>query len=143
MDNPGWHARRRAAHENVNANHQRLSPPRTEIHPFQDSYLYGPAHRGPDGRYQPAEEELAPMQDNFIGGFHRSSRRSDAPGHAPPQAPAVGAEHVSSLSQDELLTLNLMNLTATERSQALRSRIARMRPELQFMVGPLLRYDTV
>jgi hypothetical protein len=32
-------------------------------------------------------------------------------------------------------------MTAVERSQVLR--VARMNPHLQFMVGPLLRYDTI
>lgn len=38
-------------------------------------------------------------------------------------------------------TYQLAHLSAVERSQNLR--VARMNPHLQFMAGPLLRYDTV
>ncbi|TDL27575.1 hypothetical protein BD410DRAFT_812553 [Rickenella mellea] len=118
MDNPGWHAIRRAQREST-----------------QD-----PPIRGPDGHFK-AVEQLSPMNEGFT--YPPSiPRKNDAhtpdaghqynnswsPEDAPRVIPGPGRSHIS-------------RMTAVERSQNLR--IARTTPHLQFMVGPLLRYDTV
>ncbi|KAJ6630651.1 hypothetical protein B0H10DRAFT_1982192 [Mycena sp. CBHHK59/15] len=120
MDNPGWHANRRAQRE---------------------SEYYVP-HRGQDGSFLPVEG-IAPMDENFIGGFHPYTRPSTP---APPLPPKdaiysqpgyqFGRQTTSSNTSSHLTAMS-----AVERSHALR--IPRMHPHLQFMVGPLLRYDTI
>ncbi|KAG6831194.1 hypothetical protein H0H92_012334 [Tricholoma furcatifolium] len=49
--------------------------------------------------------------------------------------------HYQPATQSSITTAELTRLSAVERSETLR--VARMTPHLQFMVGPLLRYDTV
>ncbi|KAI0060801.1 hypothetical protein BV25DRAFT_1917361 [Artomyces pyxidatus] len=143
MDNAGWHALRRDARERENGG-------------------YPPA-RGPDGRYQPVEQIL-PMDENFIGGFNVSAPPSPIPPPLPPKddigAPPLLPQHdhqfqdgyrfsppspvVQGSRQPSLASYDASQLThmsAVERSQNLR--MARMNPYLQFMCGPLLRYDTV
>lgn len=145
MDNAGWHARHRAKKEE-----ERYS------HPV----------RGPDGRYQPFEQVVTPMPDGFVGGFvpPSPSINSSAPGSAlptpPPKddayrptwptasTPSVGPQWSQATHEDPVApehyayaTQQLAHMTAVERSRNLR--VARMDPILQFMAGPLLRYDTV
>ncbi|KAA1471319.1 hypothetical protein DENSPDRAFT_837285 [Dentipellis sp. KUC8613] len=145
MDNAGWHAHRRDA-DSADAR-------------------YPPA-RGPDGRYQPVEQVL-PLEENFVGGF-----RPVAPSPGPPPLPEkddMGIPHSlrphgkripsgysyqtqspvrdnegsqpSAASVASYSTSQLAQMSAVERSQNLK--VARMNPPLQFMCGPLLRYDTV
>ncbi|KAL0947072.1 hypothetical protein HGRIS_013213 [Hohenbuehelia grisea] len=117
MDDPGWHARRRA-----------------------DKDYYSRA----DGRVAPGEQ-LAPMDERFIGGFHSGVPPSPAPPAVPPKDygfPRHGQQiSEPSFPTAEISPRKLATMTAVERSQILR--VARMEPHLQFMVGPLLRYDTV
>ncbi|KAI0253869.1 hypothetical protein BJV78DRAFT_1189908 [Lactifluus subvellereus] len=147
MDNPGWHARRRAEQER------------------EDSL----PSRGPDGQFRPFQQVL-PMEEAFIGGWNVSAA---APSSVPPTPPPKdgvymgfpsstlppvsshllqtgypfvnvpstripssphGLRHSSNNSQ-------LSRLTAVERSKSLKKRW--MNPYLQFMCGPLLRYDTM
>ncbi|GLB35393.1 hypothetical protein LshimejAT787_0209580 [Lyophyllum shimeji] len=143
MDVPGWHAQRRARRED-----ELLSIIR------------------PESRHA---EDISPMHENFIGGFHvgqpqRSRPPSPLPPPPPPkdhiqpgyhpQQPSYHAPQPNYISQSAgyqytiphptqpTITSNqLTHLSAVERSQTLR--VARMHPHLQFMVGPLLRYDTV
>lgn len=107
------------------------------------------------------------MQEDFIGGFHPGS------GPAPPPPPPKDYHHIRlpripnifTGSQDRLQDgadgvingwiptypptpkqstvspTELTHMSAVERSQTLK--VARMNPHLQFMCGPLLRYDTV
>ncbi|KII89007.1 hypothetical protein PLICRDRAFT_53502 [Plicaturopsis crispa FD-325 SS-3] len=146
MDNPGWHALHRADRDSL-----RSAP-----------------QRGPDGHYQPVEQVM-PMQEQFIGGFSpvqvpgspgpppippkdhhmhmHNFRQRGYPG-SPPGPPAPpdysGGDHRSTASSrvsGQSRVSELAGLSAVERSKA--SRVARMEPPLQFMVGPLLRYDTV
>ncbi|KAJ7285690.1 hypothetical protein C8J57DRAFT_1285547 [Mycena rebaudengoi] len=131
MDNAGWHARRRADRE---------------------SEHYGSSmHRGADGSYIPVEGlGLLPMNENFIGGFHPfPPSRPSTPG-APPLPPKDKiytqpgyqfGRSTQSSTQSSFASSNLMTMSAIERSHALR--IPRMEPNLQFMVGPLLRFDTI
>ncbi|KAI9456269.1 hypothetical protein BJY52DRAFT_1204831 [Lactarius psammicola] len=138
MDDPGWHARRRAAHAN------------------EDDY---PAFRGPDGRFRPVEQVL-PLEEGFIGGMERfrttitrtitfpigKRRKRWRPHlvqsgypfvHAPSPIPPPTAQGLHPSFNDS----QRPQLSAIERSQTLKMR--RMNPYLQFMCGPLLRYDTV
>ncbi|TFK88792.1 hypothetical protein K466DRAFT_575189 [Polyporus arcularius HHB13444] len=138
MDNPGWHAYHRA-----NKDEARWSAP----------------HRGPDGRFQPVEE-VGPMAEPFVGGFLPPPSPNPSLGpQVPPKDPSYFRTdgHVpSSTSWQEVSrtesTLSgsggasstysmFANMSAVERSKHLR--VARMSPYLQFMAGPLLRYDTV
>ncbi|KAH9923948.1 uncharacterized protein BXZ73DRAFT_50764 [Epithele typhae] len=131
MDNPGWHAFQRAKDEN------RWSTP----------------VRGPDGRFQPVEE-VGPMAEPFVGGFLPPP--SPAPslgfGHAPPPLPPKDQNWArtdaripssaswSERSRSESTYSSFASMSAVERSKHLR--VARMSPFLQYMAGPLLRYDT-
>ncbi|OBZ75883.1 hypothetical protein A0H81_04778 [Grifola frondosa] len=111
MDNPGWHAGRQAR---------------------KDDARWSTPHRGPDGKFQ-AVEQIGPMAEPFVGGFN-----------LPPPHPSAGLDGRISVSTTASRTdtmSQLSNMSAIERSQALR--VARMDPHLQFMAGPLLRYDTV
>lgn len=105
--------------------------------------------RGPDGHFQPTEQ-VQPMNENFIGGFtpqpspvptgrfpHHQGYpfpQPDVNGNGPPP-PVPPKQSRTSLQSD------LTHMTAAERSQHLK--VAKMNPNLQFMCGPLLRYDTV
>ncbi|KAI0691176.1 hypothetical protein BC835DRAFT_1407314 [Cytidiella melzeri] len=143
MDNAGWHAIHRARKEEE----ARWSYPQ----------------RGPDGRYQPVEE-VGPLAEPFVGGFslppgpHPPSTLNGALPTPPPKddryQPAWPMPRTPSTAhsphpdyeeafQHQYLyaTQQLAGMTAVERSNSLR--MARMDPVLQFMAGPLLRYDTV
>lgn len=105
-------------------------------------------------------EGIAPIDEQFIGGFNPLLRPS-TPG-APPLPPkdAIYRQpgyQFGQTTKSSITSSHLTTLSAVERSQALR--IPRMDPHLQvclvflmlvhklrsfkFMVGPLLRYDTV
>ncbi|KAF8232307.1 hypothetical protein L208DRAFT_1272706 [Tricholoma matsutake] len=77
-------------------------------------------------------EDLSPMPGNFVGGFR-------APTPTPPIPPPKDPLYTQ--GQSSVTSTQLTHMTAVERSQMLR--VARLDPHLQFMVGPLLRYDTV
>ena len=124
-----------------------------------------PPSRGPDGQFRPFQQVL-PMEEAFIGGWNASAP-SSAPPTPPPKdgsymgPPSSALPHVSShLLQTGYPFVNvpstripssplrhssnnsqLSYLSAVERSQTLKKR--RMNPYLQFMCGPLLRYDTM
>ncbi|KZV71815.1 hypothetical protein PENSPDRAFT_650377 [Peniophora sp. CONT] len=129
MDNPGWHASRRAAQEQ------------------RDSHRY----RGPDGRFTPVEQ-VFPMQDGFVGGFNPYSHNTNGPPTPGLPQPGGGDFKLRMPSATEPMNHHSRNgsrstmdssrhLSAVERSNQLR--MARMQPHLQMMCGPLLRYDTV
>ncbi|KAI0071818.1 hypothetical protein K474DRAFT_1712149 [Panus rudis PR-1116 ss-1] len=138
MDSTGWHARYRAQ---------------------KSDSLWSQPHRGPDGRFTPVEPEVAPLDQGFIGGFappspgppplppkddgsyYGANGYHNAPGHAPNYSQASLADTINSRNSVLYATRHLARLSAVERSQNLR--IQRMNPHLQFMAGPLLRYDTV
>ncbi|KAJ6455731.1 hypothetical protein C8R45DRAFT_1187359 [Mycena sanguinolenta] len=119
MDNPGWSAGRRAQRE---------------------SEYYVP-HRGADGNFLPVEV-ATPIDENFIGGFHPHLRPA-TPGPPPPPKDVIYSQgyQFGQTTKSSINSSHLTTMSAVERSQALR--IPRMEPHLQFMVGPLLRYDTV
>lgn len=152
MDNPGWSAQRRAQKASsslLGGSPQSLIP----LANPQESARYDQPRRGTDGRYEPVEE-IAPMNDNFVGGFD-----SRLPPPTPPpkdyvhqymQAQTNGKNQQGyqrpvpsqiSTKTSASTTSGYTQMSAIERSQAFR--VARMNPNLQFMVGPLLRYDTV
>ncbi|KAF8162955.1 hypothetical protein B0H34DRAFT_301294 [Crassisporium funariophilum] len=126
MDNPGWHAQRRAQKE-------------------QDAY--NREYRGSTGHHFAPVEDVGPMDESFIGGFRHHNPPSPRPPALPPKdypynPPAYGrAPGHPPPSQSIVSTSQLTHMSAVERSQTLR--VARMDPHLQFMCGPLLRYDTV
>ncbi|KAJ3985530.1 hypothetical protein F5890DRAFT_1572885 [Lentinula detonsa] len=121
MDNAGWHAHRRAHKE--------------------DDYFNSP-RRGADGRFTPVEQQVRPIDEQFIGGF------LPPPSPVPPPLPVKDeiytdpSFHLPSgvSSQKSISSSQLSRLSAVERSKTLR--VARMDPHLMFMVGPLLKYDT-
>ncbi|TFY69275.1 hypothetical protein EVG20_g3222 [Dentipellis fragilis] len=167
MDNAGWHAHRRDADSvsfACNLSRPRTCPCSPDASKQADA-RYPPA-RGPDGRYQPVEQ-VFPLEENFVGGF-----RPVAPSPGPPPVPEkddMGIPHSlrpqgkripsgysyqtqspvrdnegrqpSAASVASYSTSQLAQMSAVERSQNLK--VARMNPPLQFMCGPLLRYDTV
>ncbi|KAJ3802934.1 hypothetical protein GGU11DRAFT_813184 [Lentinula aff. detonsa] len=121
MDNAGWHAHRRAHKE--------------------DDYFNSP-RRGANGRFTPVEQQVRPIDEQFIGGF------LPPPSPVPPPLPVKDeiytdpSFHLPSgvSSQKSISSSQLSRLSAVERSKTLR--VARMDPHLMFMVGPLLKYDT-
>lgn len=87
------------------------------------------------------------MNDGFVGGF-RPDPNTLTPPPIPPPKDYVARDMPSNengqtrlASQPRLSTSTMTHRSAVERSHMLR--VARMEPHLQFMVGPLLRYDTV
>lgn len=98
------------------------------------------------------------MSEPFVGGFNLPPP-SPAPsfGGPPPPLPpkdATWSTHNARIPSDASWSdgasrtasvksshSKFVNMNAVERSKHLR--VARMNPYLQFMVGPLLRYDTV
>jgi hypothetical protein len=107
------------------------------------------------------------MQEDFIGGFHPGVS-ANAPPPLPPKdrhtlrLPSFGALNASAERVSRTPTVDggapwasshpasptpassapdLTGMTAVERSRLLKT--ARMNPHLQFMCGPLLRYDTL
>ncbi|KAJ8597901.1 hypothetical protein M405DRAFT_1808 [Rhizopogon salebrosus TDB-379] len=139
MDTVGWHAQRRA---------------RKEERRFSSEAL-----KGPNGRYLPVEEiDPLPEGSTLASGFHVPPPPL-TPGSPPPVPPKANAELPAYFSQSNAnitstpashsmkpsvsgrSSVSLAQMTAVDRSRA--QRLAKMEPHLQFMVGPLLRYDTV
>lgn len=171
MDNAGWQARRRAAHEVSVA--QAFAPiPHASVFVFVQTTT-PPATRGPDGYFRPVTQ-VEPMEDTFIGGWtmpvpvprHASPRPTQQPyanGDGSAQMPSpqlsthlqqTGYPFVRPPSGSVSPALQggvrpsmdenpLARLSPVERSQTLNLRKRIMQPYLQFMCGPLLRYDTV
>jgi hypothetical protein len=166
MDNAGWHARRRAAQSEVSV-HTHAAFYSSNV--VQEDVF--PPARGPDGRFRPVEQVL-PLDESFIGGWNVSAPPSPGPSPYPPgYAPNVGGPSAGTpppfSPSPHLLQSGYpfvhpsspygppvahsphpsfdgsqpSHLSAIERSQSLKTR--KMNPYLQFMCGPLLRYDTV
>lgn len=121
----------------------------------QDEYYYQrQGQRGPDGRFVPVEE-VAPLPDgSFVGALpsHMPGIPPPLPPRSPyssppqfPQPPSdTKTSHDSRPGTTSIVRTDstyLAQLSPTERSRI--QRVPRMSPYLQFMVGPLLRYDTV
>jgi hypothetical protein len=124
-----------------------------------DHRYYLQSQRGPDGRFVPVEE-VAPLPD---GSFVGPPQPQPMPGMPPPlppkvhyapqyihQSPTAAKTHHRAHSYGSVSiaqsysttsTAHIAQLPAVERSRT--QRTPRMNPYLQFMVGPLLRYDTV
>ncbi|KAG1754457.1 hypothetical protein EDB19DRAFT_1892451 [Suillus lakei] len=154
MDTVGWHAQRRARKASQSScfrfpwkRFTQKSGATQEARHFSD------AQRGPDGRYLPVEE-IDPLPDGSglaqAGSFGVPRSASPTPDTLPPVPPKYftdnSAQNASASHPIERLAsgssgLSLAQMPAVERSRA--QRLARMEPHLQFMVGPLLRYDTV
>ncbi|PFH52428.1 hypothetical protein AMATHDRAFT_74220 [Amanita thiersii Skay4041] len=114
MDDPGWHARRRAEKE-------------------QDYHHH--LYHTPQGQYYPVAH-VDPMPEYSIGGAYAaplSPRPPVPPPKHPPQLPPR--------PQPAVDAGQLAHMTPVERSHVFK--VAHMDPPLQFMCGPLLKYDTV
>jgi len=117
MDNPGWHAQRRAQKVCTTFSAQHL----LTIAQEDEFYRY---HGGPH-----AHESVQPMDEQFIGGFRHGPASPGAPPLPPKDfqmGPAVGP---SFPPQTTITPGSLSHLSAVERSQTLR--YARMEPHLQ------------
>ncbi|KDQ06742.1 hypothetical protein BOTBODRAFT_39397 [Botryobasidium botryosum FD-172 SS1] len=166
MDEPGFHARRRAAKE-------------------RDGRYYDHLQKGPDGRYLGYEEAPEPMNGPWVPPIpprpspgpssperYGSTSHSLLPPPLPPRMPvpvhhqrhdSASSSHSSfqyppspssyyppsphyapsSASQASFApSSSTVTLSAAQRAQSL-PRTAQMSPHLQLMCGPLLRYDTV
>ena len=166
MDTAGWYARRRAAQSEVSVHaHPAFYSPNLAQ---EDDY---PPFRGPDGRFRPVEQVL-PLEEGIIGGWNVLPT-SPSPSHSPPGfdldlgGPSMGAPPLPFSPSPHLLQSGYPFLhpssqfsspvvpsphpsfdggqpshpSAVERSQNFKAR--KMNPYLQFMCGPLLRYDTM
>ncbi|KAF7322852.1 C-CAP/cofactor C-like domain-containing protein [Mycena chlorophos] len=128
VEHIGWHANRRAKRESE----------------------YTP-HRGENGHYIPMEAPPLALDESFIGGFdpylQQPSRPATPLTPKPPPLPPKDAGYIPGSQFGQIsktnssFTSTFAAMSAVERSEA--QRIPRMDPHLQFMVGPLLRYDTV
>ncbi|KAI6103548.1 hypothetical protein F5141DRAFT_1189861 [Pisolithus sp. B1] len=91
----------------------------------KDSYRYfSRRHRGSDGQYVP-EVVVGPLPN----------------GQLSTQSPSDYASRPSNVSSSAMHSTRLAEMPPAERAKA--QRIPQMSPLLQFMVGPLLRYDTI
>ncbi|KAJ7083825.1 hypothetical protein C8R43DRAFT_320318 [Mycena crocata] len=84
------------------------------------------------------------MRFRSKGGFHPHMGRPSTPAPPLPPKDAIYRQpgyQFGQTTKSSITSSHLTTMSAVERSQALR--IPRMHPHLQFMVGPLLRYDTV
>jgi hypothetical protein len=144
-------------------------PPLVLVHSFrplqEDSF---PSSRGPDGRFRPLQQVL-PMEEASIGGWNVPQPSLSVPPppppkdgvytSVPPSAPSPISPHLLQTGypfvniptaspaasprapRQSVDSVQLSRLTAVERSRSLK--LTRMHPYLQFMCGPLLRYDTM
>ncbi|KAF8652731.1 hypothetical protein AX16_004230 [Volvariella volvacea WC 439] len=127
MDNAGWHAFRRAHHD--------------------QEYIARNAYHGADGYWQ-SSGQVQPVPQPYYGGFPMPGPPPGA-GYPPPGyphssypgAPPAPYPYDPAAMAPPVPQPDWTQFSAAERSQKLR--IARMEPPLQFMCGPLLRYDTV
>ncbi|KAF7304654.1 C-CAP/cofactor C-like domain-containing protein [Mycena kentingensis (nom. inval.)] len=126
MDTSGWSQHRRAARE---------------------SEYYAHPTRNEGGGFVPVENVL-PLDETFPGGFNPYNTMVHRPATPGPPLPPKDASYIgkahsqfSQSTSNSTTTSTFATMTAVERSEA--QRIPRMNPHLQFMVGPLLRYDTV
>jgi len=169
MDNPGWHARKKAARAEVRLVsfapiHFAIRPTHSLFGLVQESAL--PASRGPDGRFLPVEA-LELTEDVVIGGWVFSPSQPYSPHSTQPDGHENVPESPSSLSSSihqagypfirQLSELNLhgqnvpprfyetpsSQLRPVERSEKDNFKRKIMEPYLQFICGPLLRYDTI
>ncbi|KAG8782803.1 hypothetical protein FRC15_006245 [Serendipita sp. 397] len=133
MDEAGWHALRRAR--------------ASYDEPFETN---------PDGSYRP-RITVNPINEPYTGSYHQASTSSSSGTWVPPSGPPPGssanppgyyahANHPPSWMPDEEKMAfegkERPTLSAIERSNSY-GRLDRMEPHLQFLCGPLLRYDTV
>ncbi|KAG6874079.1 hypothetical protein C0995_006936 [Termitomyces sp. Mi166 len=166
MDINGWHAQRRARKEDEFLSARRPDgrfSVAEDIAPLHEEFIGGfqvplvPSHPYPNSVQPPPSPIPPPLppkdaiytQPGYQPGFYQFQTQQPPhlepqPGLPPPQHPGYQYQpgyHYQPGAQSTITPSQLTHLSAVERSQALR--IARMNPHLQFMVGPLLRYDTV
>ncbi|KAM6500879.1 hypothetical protein JOM56_003893 [Amanita muscaria] len=94
---------------------------RAQRHAYEEQLAQRNRHRTQDGSYYPVEQ-VGPIPESSIGGSY--------------------TQPVPHTRSDQQITPDqLARMTPAERSQYYR--VAHMGPPLQFMCGPLLKYDTV
>ncbi|KAF8557334.1 hypothetical protein OG21DRAFT_1475599 [Imleria badia] len=133
MDSTGWRAHKRAQED--------------------DHYYQMQGQRGPDGRFVPVAE-VGPLPDgSFASGFPIPG----VPPSLPPRTRYPSTTHHSRHSSSDTRSSHVRSETATSMvrtdsaymaqlppaERARMQKAPRTDPYLQFMVGPLLRYDTV
>lgn len=158
MDNAGWHAHRRAEKESqYYAAHGSHYGPVEQVGPIEESFIGGfYGHRPPtspsssipppippkDGMpYSPRTEYPPPTDGMPVPSIQQDTA---LPGHLRPPVPhqqPMNQPAFPSHAQPSIPTEQLTHLTAVERSKILK--VARMEPHLQFMCGPLLKFDTI
>jgi hypothetical protein len=116
-----------------------------------------------EGNYVPYEQQVQPMQEDFIGGFHPGLQQPPPPPpkdrHSALRFPGLDTFSRSNTIDDSqaprpwvpaypampkspsVSAPDMSNMSAVERSKL--QKTARMHPHLQFMCGPLLRYDDI
>ncbi|KAF8447483.1 hypothetical protein L210DRAFT_849761 [Boletus edulis BED1] len=128
MDSIGWRAHRKAQQD--------------------DDYYQRQGQRGPDGKFVPVEE-VGPLPDgSHVGGIPMPRA---GPPSLPPRSSYLQRSssdsktgHVRSETSTSIVRSSsayMAQLPAAERARM--QKAPRTDPHLQFMVGPLLRYDTV
>ncbi|KAG6845184.1 hypothetical protein H0H87_012741 [Tephrocybe sp. NHM501043] len=167
MDINGWHAQRRARKEDELLSVRRPDGryPAENISPMHEQFIGGfqvprrPPPIPPRPDYPPPPPSPLPpapppkdqvyIQPPYQPGYHQLQTQqtpyyappphSGLPGQQPPYQ--YGQTYHYPPPQSTITPSQLTRLSAVERSNTLR--VACMNPHLQFMVGPLLRYDTV
>ncbi|KAJ2936438.1 hypothetical protein H1R20_g654, partial [Candolleomyces eurysporus] len=172
MDNAGWHAGRRAKREDVAYAHVHRLPdghymPAETIGPMAESFIGGfqpheptsppLAHHHYHPPPSPVPPPLPPKDKNGSpypsplgsptsppsANFRKEPSTGTYSSHGPRSAqPSESSAMSETLAGSNIVsTKELTKMTAVERSRILR--VARMQPHLQFMCGPLLRFDTI
>ncbi|KAF6764847.1 hypothetical protein DFP72DRAFT_985955 [Ephemerocybe angulata] len=153
MDNAGWHAQRRARKVKMKpyANTHRLPggqyAPVDTIGPMAEPFIggfqpYGPStpplpHKHDHGHGHHGLPPPLPPKDGLPHLGSPTSASSQYQHHTSPPASAGALNNRIHGKEGTTLT----KMSAVERSRLLR--VARMEPHLQFMCGPLLRFDTI
>ena len=167
MDNAGWHARRRAAHQDVSVAQPLLC--RLTFAGWLTHGSFGLVQeaastpfRGPDGHFRPVSQ-IESTDDVFIGGWVMPAQRHPSPYPIYPDGTGSGDASVNVAPPSQFPSPQFRQtgypfvrqsgpfvddtpgsqLSAAERSQAFKRRKRFMDPYLQFTCGPLLRYDNV
>ncbi|KAF8479014.1 hypothetical protein DFH94DRAFT_693399 [Russula ochroleuca] len=152
MDNAGRHARRRAAQQDVAQPPARgpdgLFRPVAQVEPMEDSFIGGwtmPVRQPSPRPTPPASNGDGSIPMGVPGPSPLLSAHLQQTGYPfvrPPSTSGLpaAAQHGPRPSSDDS---PLAKLSPVERSQVLNLRKTTMQPYLQFMCGPLLRYDTI
>lgn len=103
--------------------------------PFVGGFAYPGAHSGPSTPPPPI-----PPKDDYVRRFQGSNGYKGSHLSQTESISSTGTGNPNDSSMT-YTTQHMAKLSAVERSRNFK--VARMNPHLQFMAGPLLRYDTV